>query len=338
MINFIAQLQVWKRQGDRLLVFIDMNEHVLRGCLATLLFKMGLLEATHTSWGVTEPHTYIRGNKPIDGVWLTPDLEVMCTTQLSFHKGVGDHCSVIVDISTRLVIGKQEFHMVHPHGCCLSSRNKWALANYVSYLKGQMRIHKMVDCFEECKQQIVTYPAPEKACGQMQEIDSQMVEMQCASERQCRQIFATQLPFSKPVCSTYLRCRAYQALSKCPPDRPQCSNAIRDVLKAGIEEPRLLSKDQCLDGSEACRCQLCNLKGQAGGLRQVHLQDCLIRATDTKDNTKQWGILCTIEQEERKSMWRQINRALDNLSLPAIPFVQCCQSPIVQACTNRKID
>ena len=149
-----------------------MNEHVLRGRLATLLFKMGLLEATHTSWGVTEPHTYIRGHKPIDGVWLTPDLEVMCTTQLSFHDRVGDPCSVIVDISTKLAICKQEFRMVHPHGHCLSSRNERAWAKYISYLEGQMRIHKMVDCLEEFKQQIVTYPAPEKARGQMQGIDS----------------------------------------------------------------------------------------------------------------------------------------------------------------------
>jgi hypothetical protein len=277
MVDFIAQLQVWQRQGDRLLVFIDMNKHVLRGRLATLLFKMGLLETTHTSKGVTEPPTYIRGNKPINGVWFTPDLEVMCTTQLLFHEGVGDHCSVIVDISTKLAIGKQEFRMVHPHGCRLSSRNDQARAKYISYLKGQMRIHKMVDCLEECKQQIVTYPAPEKARGQMQGIDSQMVEMQHASERQCRPIFATQLLFSKPVCSIHLRCRAYQKNSKCPPGRPQRSNTVRNALKAGIEEPRLLSKNQCLDGAEACKCQLCALKGQAGGLCQVHLRDCLIR-------------------------------------------------------------
>jgi hypothetical protein len=180
----------------------------------------------------------------------------------------------------------------------------------------------MVDPLEECKQQIVTYPAPEKARGQMQGIDSQMEEMQRASKHQCRQIFATQLPFRKLVCSIHLRCRAYQALSKCLPDRPQRSNAVLDVLKVGIEEPRLLSKDQCLDGAEACRHQLCALKGQAGGLRQVHLQDCLIRATDAKNNTKQRGILRTIEREERKSMWRQTNRALDNPSLGAIPFVQ----------------
>jgi hypothetical protein len=156
----------------------------------------------------------------------------------------------------------------------------------------------------------------------MQGIDSQMVEMQRASEHQCCQIFATQLPFSELVCSIHLRCRAYQALFKCLPDRPQRSNAVRDVLKAGIEEPRLLSKDQCLDGTEACRCQLCTLKEQAGGLRQVHLRDCLIRATEAKDNTKQQGILRTIEHKEQKSMWMEINRALNNPSLGAIPFVQ----------------
>jgi hypothetical protein len=128
------------------------------------------------------------------------------------------------------------------------------VGKYISYLEGYMRIHKMVDCLEEWEQQIVTYPAPEKARGQMQGIDSQMVEMQRASEHQCRLIFATQLPFSKSVCSIHLRRRAYQALSKCPPDRPQCSNTVWDALKVGIEEPCLLSKDQCLDGAEACRC------------------------------------------------------------------------------------
>jgi hypothetical protein len=301
---------------------MEENKRVLCGHLATLVFKMGLLEATHTSWGVTEPNTYIRGNEPTNGVWFTPDLEVMCTTQLLFHEGVGDHCSVIVDISTKSAIGKQDFYVVHPHGRRLSSRNERAWAKYISYLKGHMRIHKMIDRLEECKQQIVTYPAPEKARGQMQGVDSQMVEMQRASEHQCRQIFATQLPFSKPVCSIHLCRRAYQALSKCPPDRPQRSNVFRDALKAGIEEPCLLSKDQFLDGAEACKCQLCPLKGQAGGLHQVHLRDCLIRAPDANDNTKQQGILRTIEREERKSMWRQINRALDNPSLGAIPFVQ----------------
>ncbi len=34
MIYFLGMLQVWQRQGDRLLIFMDMNEHILHGPFA----------------------------------------------------------------------------------------------------------------------------------------------------------------------------------------------------------------------------------------------------------------------------------------------------------------
>ncbi len=55
--DFVAQLQVWQRQGDRLLIFMDMNKHALRGPVARCLTTMGLTEATHHHWGDKEPRT-----------------------------------------------------------------------------------------------------------------------------------------------------------------------------------------------------------------------------------------------------------------------------------------
>jgi hypothetical protein len=43
LTDFLAQLQEWQRHGDRLLIFIDMNEHVLRGTVARYLPSMGLV-------------------------------------------------------------------------------------------------------------------------------------------------------------------------------------------------------------------------------------------------------------------------------------------------------
>ncbi len=63
---------------------------------------MSLKEKTHYNWGGTEQHTYVRGTEPIDGVWVSPELEVVSTMQLLFH---GDHRSVLIDNSTRLAIG-----------------------------------------------------------------------------------------------------------------------------------------------------------------------------------------------------------------------------------------
>jgi hypothetical protein len=97
-VDFVAQLQVWQCQGDRLLVFMDMNKHILTSRVSCRLLAMDLHEATHSQWGETEPHIYVRGLEPINTVWHSQDLEVASTLQLSFHKGVGDHRLVLVDI------------------------------------------------------------------------------------------------------------------------------------------------------------------------------------------------------------------------------------------------
>ncbi len=97
---------------------------------------------------------------------------------------------------------------------------------------------------------------------------------------------------------------------------------VKQALKAGISTPRLLTQAQCLDGVEACTRQMNVLKGQAGGLRHVHLRDCLIQAKDAGDEIGCRGILQTIDQEENKSIWQQINRAINNPFLGAVPFVQ----------------
>jgi hypothetical protein len=47
-VDFAAQLQVWQCQGDRLLLFMDMNEHILTGRVARRLLAMGLRKATHS--------------------------------------------------------------------------------------------------------------------------------------------------------------------------------------------------------------------------------------------------------------------------------------------------
>jgi hypothetical protein len=76
MIDFLATLQVWHQQGDRLLIFMDMNKHILNGPLAQRMVRMGLEEATHKHWGGIKPHTYVGGKEPIDAVFCSLDLDV----------------------------------------------------------------------------------------------------------------------------------------------------------------------------------------------------------------------------------------------------------------------
>ena len=121
----------WRGIGERIILFIDANEHVLKGKLPQRLFEeLEMVEATNTRWEEDEPKTHIRGSIPIDGVYHTKDLEILSTVQLSFDESVGDHRSVIIDITTRSAIGELGFKIVQPKARRLNSGNEKRSASY----------------------------------------------------------------------------------------------------------------------------------------------------------------------------------------------------------------
>jgi hypothetical protein len=130
--NILAAITRWIESGDRIILFIDMNEHILTGNLPRELSSLGLQEATHKHWEDLEPRTFVYGNgMPINGVYHTPDLTITALMQLSFHKGVRDHRTVWVDISTESAIGKFEWRVVPPKARHLVTKNENSIKAYL---------------------------------------------------------------------------------------------------------------------------------------------------------------------------------------------------------------
>jgi hypothetical protein len=66
--NILASITRWIKSGNRIILFIDMNDHILTGNLPIELSRLGLQEATHKHWEDLEPRTFVYGNgKPING-------------------------------------------------------------------------------------------------------------------------------------------------------------------------------------------------------------------------------------------------------------------------------
>ena len=128
----VVQLQVWQRQGDRLLIFMDMYKHVLQGPVAHHLSAMGLDKTTHHHFGEKEPHTHIGGTEMFDSAWHTLDLEVSAVLQLSSHEGEGDHSTVLFDaISAQSAITWQEFNSLTAK-CVLAGMKNFHLEDFAS--------------------------------------------------------------------------------------------------------------------------------------------------------------------------------------------------------------
>jgi hypothetical protein len=108
--DLLWQLQVWHALGNRLIVMMDINCHVLTGKLARELTKapLELREATKDHFGKLCGHTHSRGSQQIDGIWTTPDITITAIKWLSYAKSPGDHRSCIFDFTTLSAIGSVE--------------------------------------------------------------------------------------------------------------------------------------------------------------------------------------------------------------------------------------
>jgi len=142
--DFLLALRTWRSQGERLLIFGDANEHILDGKYTRRLLEdplLGLVEETSRHWGDSPPNTHVMGSVPIDGVWRTPDIEVNNLIMLPFSHSVGDHRTIILDVTTLSMIGSYQHKVVYPPCRPLSNKHKQSVARYVSQLERQMDIH-----------------------------------------------------------------------------------------------------------------------------------------------------------------------------------------------------
>jgi hypothetical protein len=142
--DMVAAITKWRERGERLLIFIDMNEHILHGVLPKKLFQLGLQEATHKHWDGPEPRTFVYGDgQQIDGVYHTPDLEIASLMLLSFHEGVGDHRTVIIDVTTSSAIGTFEWKVITPQARRLATRNKPSVKSYIKFVTKECWRHRL---------------------------------------------------------------------------------------------------------------------------------------------------------------------------------------------------
>ncbi len=109
--QLIKQLNKWRAEGDRIVLFMDHNEHVYDGALRKMLsdstglnLQEVILQHTSTRTGAT----FFRGSKPIKGLWASSNLEISNACVMSFWYGVGDHQAFILNITLESLAGQQQ--------------------------------------------------------------------------------------------------------------------------------------------------------------------------------------------------------------------------------------
>jgi len=338
--DLLWQLQVWVGQGDRIILCMDANEHVLYGGLCKRLLdeKLGLnlAEISHKAWSEQEPNTYIDGSKPIDGVWASEGLEIGGFKMLSFGESVGDHRTMIFDVTTRSLIGKFE-HRVVRADCRRLNCKTHSLISYMTILERLMSVHKMDQRLDTLIEAIVDDTPTAEQQAKMESLDRQMIELQKCAERKCRKIIKPDMEFSGPVKLWHERLQAYKALIRWKSGNScNSSNIIRTALRRGIENPRQMSIDHMRMNEKYCKARKRLLKDSAPQLRRDHLRSQLLQAEKKKDSEKKRTIKARMRRETDKKMWYFINRSQKDPRCGAFHFVQKVVDGEIQESTNQE--
>jgi hypothetical protein len=186
-----------------------MNEHILTGNLPRELLRLGLQEATHKHWEDLEPCTFVYGDgKLINSVYHTLDLTITALMQLSFHEGVADHRTVLVDISTESAIGKFERRFVLPKARRLVTKNDNSMKAYLQFVTKDCQRHRIQRKLDDITSNLRTKSASSTHCTQLENMDVQRSNIQRGGERRCRKIVNSLRPFSPPIREIDMRQRA----------------------------------------------------------------------------------------------------------------------------------
>jgi hypothetical protein len=101
-------IRKWNEAGERVVLLADWNADFRGEKTRKYMAQLGMREVIMEFHGDAGPHTYNRGSKPIDGIFMIQDLcNIVQGGYMHFGMGIGsDHICLCIDIRTRVLMGQ----------------------------------------------------------------------------------------------------------------------------------------------------------------------------------------------------------------------------------------
>jgi len=223
--DLIHQCKLWQDLGDKIILLADINDKVATGTFKTRLESQaeGLKEVTHKWLGNKNFSTHINGSYQIDGAFMSEGIELTNVCFLDFNSSPGDHRAMILDISSRSMIGEYQQKVIRPVERRLVLSNAIATNSYISLVEEQFKTHRIVErqrkLETEAKMEVeVTVELRVK----FERLSKQIEQIQRHAERHCRKIKRPEGEFSPEVKCWYNKWQAVK-------------NLLRQAGKPGIK-------------------------------------------------------------------------------------------------------
>ena len=156
---------------------------------------------------------------------------------------------------------------------------------------------------------------------QLNKIDRQRKELKLHAEKKCRRISSGRIPFSEEASIWICRLQVYRSLLKYHVGKvTNRGNLKRAARRCKIYRPMHISVEDLRTRIKAAKdkCKYFCRHGQK--YRRKHLDRCLLRAQNRKDEEAEKKILAIIQRE--KQFWRAQNMAMGKKKGSSVRTVQ----------------
>ncbi len=136
--HLIKQIKEWRVAGDRIILFMDHSKHAINGQLEKALADkegLDLQEAIMQHMGMSPGASFFQGSRPIDGLWISSNLDISNACVMPFRYGIGNHHAFILDIPIKSLVGIDPVKIIQPAGRQLNSRLPGCSKSYINSLE-----------------------------------------------------------------------------------------------------------------------------------------------------------------------------------------------------------
>jgi hypothetical protein len=202
--HIVHQLKKWHKKGDKIILFMDHNEHTYDGPLGRALSDpegVELQEAVLCHTGMKTGATFFQGSIPINGLWVTSNIEIANTYVMPFGDGIGDHRMFIINVTMESLVGKNPTKVVRPASRRLNSKMPRCGKAYVKSLEQNIVQNRLLERLNEVHRSSLSY---KKRTDMLNAIDKEGRGYMIHAKKMCRKIKCCRIPYS-PEASIWIR-------------------------------------------------------------------------------------------------------------------------------------
>jgi hypothetical protein len=253
-IHLVHQLKQWHLGGDRLVLFMDHNEHTYDGLLGKVLSDpdgLGLQKVVLKYTGKRTGSTFFQGSKPINGLWVTSNIEIVNTCLMPFGYGIGNHRMFVLDITLESLVGRNPTKVVRPASCRLNSKVPRCREAYVQSLERNIVQHRLLERLNKVHHSNIPW---EKEAERLNAIDHEGQDYIIHAEKICRKIKNCRIPYSPEASIWIQRAQVYHAIIQWHKGKIWNKGNLKQAARwCNIQNPLAMSLAEVLQRVEECK-------------------------------------------------------------------------------------